>query len=284
MKQIGFDKKFTLLAQEAHLTKNTLLTGFDLLLKANFYQDKDGYFYSSFFNISIGIERLLKLAVITHHMLIHNYTTPTIKQLKSQFGHDVKTLYGECVKLMPIYHSKRTEHPHLEIEDEALINFIAEYAMNSRYFNLNEVCEAKLGPSPLDSWMEIANSVYERYTPYQVRHKCEMSLLYSMDRRGQRNCFTTFLDQSGHPMMAFDCLRRQYVIQKSTPLVIWRFVEMLRPIYFLLSSMADKAHEYERSQGMPQMIIPRYEDFFYFLLADKMAIKRRKRWLSIFNR
>jgi hypothetical protein len=35
--QIGFDKNFSLLAQEAHLAKNTLLSGFDLLLKANFY-------------------------------------------------------------------------------------------------------------------------------------------------------------------------------------------------------------------------------------------------------
>jgi len=100
MRQIGFDKKFTLLAQEAHLTKNTILTGFDLLLKANYFQDKDGYFYSSFFNISIGIERLLKLAVITDYMLMNNYSSPTIKQLKTQFGHDVKTLYSEGVKLM----------------------------------------------------------------------------------------------------------------------------------------------------------------------------------------
>ena len=61
MNLIGFDRKFTLLTQEAHLAKNTLLSGFDLLLKANFFQDKDGYFYSAFFNLSIGMERLLKL-------------------------------------------------------------------------------------------------------------------------------------------------------------------------------------------------------------------------------
>lgn len=283
MKQIGFDKKFTLLAQEAHLTKNTILSGFDLLLKANFFQDKDGYFYSSFFNISIGMERLLKLAVITHHMLTNSYSTPTVKQLKNQFGHDVKTLYGECVKLMPTYHPKRTKQPSLETEDQALIDFFTEYATNSRYFNLNEVCEARMDRSPLDKWLEIARSVYERHTPHQVRHKCAMDLMYSMDRTGRPNGFTTYLDESGHPMMVFDCLHRQYVIQKSAPLVIWRLVEILRPIHLLLEAMAHKASEYEKSQGKPIMIIPHYEDFFYFLLADKAAIKRRKRWLGIFN-
>ena len=103
MNQIGFDKRFSLLAQEAHLAKNTLLSGFDLLLRANFFQGKDGYFYSAFFHISIGMERILKLAVVTHYMLTNNYQTPTIKQLKKDFGHDIRTLYGECQKLMSQY-------------------------------------------------------------------------------------------------------------------------------------------------------------------------------------
>lgn len=283
MKQIGYDKKFTLLAQEAHLTKNTILSGFDLLLKANFFQDRDGYFYSSFFNISIGMERLLKLAVITHYMLTNSYSTPTIKQLKSQFGHDVKTLYGECVKLMPEYHPNRTKQKTLDTEDQALIDFFTEYALNSRYFNLNEVCEAKMDRSPLDKWLEIARSVFERYTPQQVRQKGAIDLLYSMDRAGQANSFTNHLDESGHPMMVFDCLHRQYVVQKSAPLVIWRLVEVLRPIHLLLEAMVQKATEHEKNLGKPTMIIPHYEDFFYFLLADKVSIKRRRRWLGIFN-
>lgn len=137
--------------------------------------------------------------------------------------------------------------------------------------------------SPLDKWLEIARSVYERHTPHQVRHKCAIDLMYSMDRTGQLNGFTTYLDESGHPMMVFDCLHRQYVTQKSAPLVIWRLVEILRPIHLLLEAMAYKASEYERSRGKPMMIIPHYEDFFYFLLADKTDIKRRKRWLGIFN-
>lgn len=283
MKQIGFDKKFTLLAQEAHLTKNTLLSGFDLLLKANFFQDKEGYFYSSFFHISIGMERLLKLAVVTHYMLTNRYATPTVKQLKKQFGHDVKTLYGECLKLMPTYHPLRTEQPALACEDEELVAFFTEYATNSRYFNLNEVCEAKLDRSPLDKWLEITRSVYECHTPHQVRQKCTMDLLYSMDRKGIPNGFTMNLDESGHPMMVFDCLHRQYVVEKSAPLVIWRLVEILRPIHYLLEAMARQAGEYEVTHGHKTMVIPHYEDFFYFLLADKSSIKRRKRWLEIFN-
>ena len=99
----NFDKKFHLLVQEAHLTKNTLLSGFDLLLKSNFFQEKDGYFYSAFFHISIGMERILKLAVITNNMIQNNYETPTIKQLKNDFGHNINQLYKKSLELMPDY-------------------------------------------------------------------------------------------------------------------------------------------------------------------------------------
>lgn len=283
MQQIGFDKKFTLLSQEAHLTKNTILSGFDLLLKANYFQDKDGYFYSSFFNISIGIERLLKLAIVTDHMLKNSYSTPTIKQLKGKFGHDINTLYIECRKLIPRYCKKDGDILSLEAEDQALIGFLSEYAKDSRYFNLNEVCEAKMDRSPLDKWLDIARAVYDKHTPHQAREKGAKDLLHRMDTEGRPNGFTAFLDEQGHPMTRFDCLHRQYIIEKSASLLIWRLVEIFRPIHFLLEAMACEASVYEESQGSPLMIIPHYENFFYFFMADKATIKRRKRWLATFN-
>lgn len=281
MKQIGFDKKFSLLAQEAHLAKNTLLSGFDLLLKANFFQDKDGYFYSAFFHISIGMERILKLAVVTHYMLTNNYQTPTIKQLKKDFGHDIRTLYTESLKLLPIYLHPNAATPPRTQNDEALIDFFTEYGVGSRYFNLNEVCEAKQDRSPLDKWLAVASDIYEEYTSHQIRERSALNLIYRMDRKGIRNDFTPHLDEHDHPMTVFDCLYRQYVVQKSTPLIIWRLIEILQPIHFLLESMAHRTHDEETQHK--DMVIPHYEDFFYFLRADKQSIKRRKKWLDIFN-
>lgn len=218
MNLLGFHKKFSLLAQEAHLTKNTLLSGFDLLLQANFFQDKDGYFYSAFFHLSIGMERILKLAVVTHYMLTNDYKTPTIKQLKHQFGHDIQTLYGECQKLIPIYSNPNAELPALTGHDSELIAFFTEYGLQSRYFNLNEVCEAKMERSPLYKWLDVARSIYEQYTPWHLRERSAMSLMYKMDRAGYRNGFTMNLTEDGHPMSQFDCFHRQLVIEKAAPL------------------------------------------------------------------
>jgi hypothetical protein len=280
MNLIGFDKRFILLTQEAHLTKNTLLSGFDLLLKANFFQDKDGYFYSGFFHISICMERILKLAVITHYMLSNNYRSPSIKELKNDFGHEINTLYGECQKLISLYSDPSAAQSPKTTNDDALIAFFTEYAVGSRYFNLNELCEAKMKRSPLYNWFDLARAVYEEYTPEQVIEKSALNLMYKMDRKGPPNGFTRYLDAQGHPMTVFDCLHTQYLIEKSSPLVIWRIIEILRPIYFLFRGMTHKAADYEVENTIRSMVIPHYENFFSFLLTDKASIRKRKNWLK----
>lgn len=72
-------------------------------------------------------------------------------------------------------------------------------------------------------------------------------------------------------------------MEKAAPLAIWRLVEIFRPIHYLLEAMAHSAGEYEQSKNITQMVVPHYEDYFYFLLADRNSIKRRKRWLATFS-
>ncbi|KWD62381.1 hypothetical protein WL68_19465 [Burkholderia cepacia] len=282
MDHIAFSKKFSLLSQESHLTKNTILSGFDLLLKANFFQDKDGYFYSAFFHISIGLERIFKLALVTHHMLTNQYSTPTIKHLKS-FGHDIRTLHEHCFGLIHEYSNDSADPLGATDGDVQLIDFLSEYGVHSRYFNLNEICADKMERSPLYKWLDVAVTLYQTHTQPAVRDRVALNLMYKMDRAGLTNGFTYNLTESGHPMTQFDCFHRQYVVEKAAPIAIWRIVEILRPIHFLLESMASRAREYEARNGIARMVIPHYEDFFYFLLADRDSIKRRRQWAKIFN-
>jgi hypothetical protein len=282
MDYIGFDKRFTLLTQEAHLTKNTLLSGFDLLLKANFFQDKDGFFYSAFFHLSIGIERMLKLAVVTDHMLKNNYATPTKDQLKNKYGHKINILYDKCLELCAEYcrHSKASIKAEF---DQDMLSFFTKYSVATRYFNLNELCEVQSDRSPLYQWLDIIHSVYEDSTTYKARESAALKLMYRMDREGPMNGFTKYLSERGDPMMVFDILHRQHVVKKSTPLIIWKIIELLKPIHSLLTEMSYAARKFESETQIADFTIPHYEDFFYFLNSSKDSIKRRKRWLDTFN-
>ncbi len=63
-----FSKTFKLLQQEAFLARSSLLAGLDELLRANVIETDKGRFYGAFFLLSIGLERLMKLLIVCHHM------------------------------------------------------------------------------------------------------------------------------------------------------------------------------------------------------------------------
>jgi len=74
MKIPEFPKSFVLLQQEGYLISSCLSMGLTELRSANVHNK--GSFYSSLFNLSVGIERLLKAIVIIEHMLNKNLSVP----------------------------------------------------------------------------------------------------------------------------------------------------------------------------------------------------------------
>lgn len=64
-----------LLQQEGLLAEACLCNGLTALRHANL-GDKKARFYSAFFELSIGFERLMKLIIIIDHMAKHNLTPP----------------------------------------------------------------------------------------------------------------------------------------------------------------------------------------------------------------
>jgi len=281
MRHLGLPTEFTLLTQEAYLAKNSILSSFDFLSKANFYQEKDGYFYSGFFNLTIGLERMMKLAVVSDYMLKNNYRAPTDKNLKVSFGHFINTMYQHMVKLSAEHTNGEVQLPDEESDDYKLIEFLSKFAAKSRYYNLNELGKSTDLPSPLQEWWEIASSVYEVYTPYHIREKRQRALLHAMDNRGIYNSFTREMDFDGQLMTVFDVYNRQLVIEKSAPLIIWRILELFRPIFNLLDAISHAAHGSSHEGRRGDLVIPHYSEFFYFFNADRKSARSNKRWLSL---
>lgn len=285
MRSVRFSKQFSLLLQEAHLAKNSILSGFDLLLRAEFGADKDGYFYSAFFHLSIGIERILKLAVVVDYMIKHDLKAPTKSQLRT-YGHDIAGLFATCNGLRKVYRPSATQKDAVDV-DEQIVEFLSRFAVSSRYFNLDEISSSdasSASKSPLYEWWNICAALYDEFTPWSVREKQSLQLMYSMDRQRIPNGFTGELDATGHPMTVFEQLYRRRIGKKSSHLAVWRMVELLRPVHFLLDDMGRLAHQKEAEKGESLPLVPHFEDFFWFLLANRSDImKRKSSWLRLFN-
>jgi hypothetical protein len=70
----------------------SLLNGFELLHRSSF--DMTGVFYSAFFQLSTGTERLMKVAFILDYKIENNLENPTNNILRD-LGHFILELYAK---------------------------------------------------------------------------------------------------------------------------------------------------------------------------------------------
>ncbi|MFO6425760.1 hypothetical protein ACLBOM_02835 [Escherichia coli] len=105
-----------------------------LLLCGNVEHDK-GSFYSSFFQLSIGIERFFKIIFILNHMIEIILKSQYFRTLK-KFSHNIAELHKNC--------SSYASHlPNLEWElnwqQNLILEMLSEFADASRYYNLDKI-------------------------------------------------------------------------------------------------------------------------------------------------
>gem|GEM_PF-2370802 len=84
-------KPVKLLMKEAGLSATCLEQGLTSLRRANFMQK--WHYYQAFFLLTIGIERLLKIIIITISRIEHN-KIPNNQELKN-YGHDIENLFAK---------------------------------------------------------------------------------------------------------------------------------------------------------------------------------------------
>src|SRR5882672_8116882 len=149
------DRLFVLLQQEGYLFRSCLTTGLTALRKADL--NDPGLYYTAFFQISIGLERLLKSIIIIEHIAAHG-SAPNEKQLR-RHGHDLLGLVREA---------SREQTPAADMIREVLepgsinallISFLSRFALNSRYFNLNALVGARQTKDPIAEWNQVVSRV-----------------------------------------------------------------------------------------------------------------------------
>lgn len=149
------EKAVLLLLKEAGLCATCIEQGLTSLRKASLVRKWN--YYQAFFLLSIGIERLLKIIVITISRVEEN-KLPTNTQLKA-YGHDIVALYKKV-------------SGHIRPDDEfynsdkiydILMHFLSEFAQISRYYNLDSITGIEKTDDPLFKWKEIQLGIENRH-------------------------------------------------------------------------------------------------------------------------
>lgn len=270
-------ESFALFQQEGFLARSSLLAGLNALRKANVGDTNKGLFYSAFFELSIGFERLMKLVLVIDHMAKNDLYPMTDQELKNNYGHKIESLYKSCKKLNETLGRSTDEYYAEGTFEWGIIHFLHEFALSARYYNLSKLTNGQRTNDPLSDWWSLLVRVIHRDVSNKKLEKMQSeSLAYCDNFAG--NSFTMMRGLDGQLMTTLDAVVYPQLVEAAAPYMVWHVFKIFSPFYFLISDVVEAAHEIERSKGIDHHNIPYMYEFFPFLLLNRTDVIRRRKW------
>lgn len=258
-------KNVRLISKEAGLAATCLEQGLTALRKANFAQKWN--YYQAFFLLSIGVERLLKLTIITWYRVEEN-KLPTNGELKS-YGHNIENMYFKLLeKIDP--NNKFIEKDSLYI---SILQFLTEYAKTSRYHNLDRLSGVESSIDPIHQWHVIQKEILSRHANIKPISNGEKYII------NQMSSFASVMhtDEADEPI---NDLLYFYLEGKNIDLVqgysVFYVFQVISHMSKLLLQISNKVY-----------MMPDIKEFFPQFMFDSMnkaEIIRKKDWNYLTNR
>lgn len=152
--------------REAALVSQIIGSGVTALGRAS-YGSGFGEYYTAFFALSIGIERLAKLILVADHALKHDGALPP-KQIVKAYGHDIEKL---MVKVEDVREDNgvttRYPKPNDDIARAAMacLTYFAD-ASKGRYANFEFIGNPSFDPAnePVNKWWrEVVQLIFQKH-------------------------------------------------------------------------------------------------------------------------
>jgi hypothetical protein len=268
-------KTFLLLQQEGFLIRSSLLSGLHHLRNARV--DRKGDFYTGFFLLSIGLERLMKATFVIEFMRHNSLATPSNRELKD-FGHELTTIWDHLARV----EVADKPNPLLAIPKDSLerqiLAFLSEFANRSRYHNLDSLGAERCSSDPLEGW----DAVIQRILAEDVRHVDKDRVLARSAMLGKAMVQCTIVmgvDLLKKPMNVFGAIADPQYQELAARHAVYHVFVLVRSLVGLLSDLTDVVlygPDADTSQPQP---IPYMAEFFDFVNCERSAVLRKRRWL-----
>lgn len=189
--------------REASLVSKIIGAGATALGRAS-YGSGFGEYYTAFFGLSIGIERLAKLILIADHAIGHGGVLPD-QNVVRMFGHKLKDLIAKADEISAKYN---ISIPYIGPNDPicaAVINCLDSFADASkgRYANFEAIGNPSFNPSdePVNKWWtEVVEPILAKHyrgRPAEAGVKLRAA---TIDRLMRDVTVVRFTDEAGNQM------------------------------------------------------------------------------------
>jgi hypothetical protein len=270
---VSFSKTYYLLEKEGLLIRSTLSLGLTALRNATL-NSKDKY-YSAFFELSIGLERLMKTTLILAHMSNNRLAPPTQSALK-KLGHDLETLFAECKKLEHSCSQSSLSQLSTSSTPIRILIFLSKFARGDRYHNIDALTGAG-AVDPLANWKEILDHILlTDVSAEQIRRATHQSLAISSRIADITFTVTSDLDDTSlnvHQALAIPSLQ-----ELAARHAVWHVHVILVGLADLLDCVTTTALQENAKVGTSVAHIPHMREFFHFLGGKRADVLKKKRW------
>jgi hypothetical protein len=273
-----FSATWFLLEQEGLLARACLCNGLTALRRANL-GDKKGLFYSAFFELSIGFERMLKLILILDHMARNQLVPPDSKAVED-FGHKLRSLFDAAKSVCATRGVTALDAFQPDSLPIAILGFLDDFAHpGGRYSNINKLTghRHQAMTDPIAQWDEIANRIMREHATPKERQRAQLNGLVASAAFGDAAAsLISGLNQQ--PMDVVPLHLRASELDTAAKHAIYALVTLIAALREVLDALCDAAWSANSPGASDAATVPDMKEFFQFAWADRQYVMRKRRW------
>ena len=271
---MSFSSTYILLEQEGFVTRSCVCAGLTELRNANL--GEEGRYYTGFFQMAIGVERMAKLALILDHMASHSLAAPGQQAIRS-FGHDLVTLFSKVAAAAHARGYVFSGRFSLSSPAKQILEFLSEFAKAMRYANLDALATGTRQKEPVHEWQRILETAMAADVPQSKQRNiaCQSAAIASAI---QSNSTVIASDLDKKPLTTTTWFSTPRLYDEAARFVIWELVQFLGPLRDFIVAAGNNAAQLRVGQGRTTANVPDMSEFYEFLWVDRNYVLRKKRW------
>jgi hypothetical protein len=275
---MAFSATWFLLQQEGLLAQACLCNGLTALRRANL-GDKMGLFYSAFFELSIGLERTLKLVLILDHMAKNKLAPPPSKYIAG-FRHDLIRLFKTTQTVCTSRGLKFLDEFQTNSLPIIILDFLNRFAdTGGRYSNINKLTGHKhqVMADPIVQWGEIANRIMREHATPRERKRAELNGQMADIAFGNA-AVSLISDLNQQPMDVPELHVRASELDIAAKYAIYALVTLIAALRDVISSLCGSAWLADSPGKSDVANVPDMKEFFQFAWPDRQYVWRKRMW------
>lgn len=262
--------------RECALVRHLIGSGATALGRAN-YADQKGEYYTAFFGLSVGLERLAKLILVADHAIMHAGRMPD-QQVVRRFGHKLADLMDAADKVST-NHALKLDYPRpRDAISQKIVECLDAFADagRGRYANFAALGDPNLGQDePIGKWWgEVAELILKEHYYGKAAQKRVEGRASVVDAVMSPVSMVLYFSETGNTMQ--DVLTASIrtgqteLVQRYGRYYTLTVVRWLSEVLSELSRLACYTHNIDAFFGV--------WEYFQTYTVDDNFLKTRKNW------